>query len=71
MLDYTSIMVLAYSRARGKTIAETLADLAIDHLIQPSEISQPSPEEERLIAVLEYDKNGVADWAKAYRKNSS
>jgi hypothetical protein len=69
MLDYTSIMVLAYCRATGKTIAETLADLEVDHLIDPAEIGQPSPEEELLISSLEYDKKGVTDWAKSYREN--
>ena len=69
MLDYTSIMVLAYSRATGKSVTEALAELAIDHLIEPAEIGQPSLEEELLISSLGYDKAGVAVWAEFFRRD--
>ena len=56
-------MVRAYCLATGKTIHDSLADLAIDQLIDPAEIDQPSPEANILASSLSQDPTGVVSWA--------
>ena len=63
MSGYTSIMVQAYSLATGKTIQESLAELAIDQLIDPSEIGPELSEAEVLASSLSQDSTGVVSWA--------
>ena len=64
MADYTSIMVRAYSLSTGKSIQESLADLAIDHLVDSSEINHHTTESGNLISSLQNDNAGILSWAR-------
>lgn len=46
------------------TIQESLADLGIDTLINPSEINQTSPGADMLILALQEDAENIAGWIK-------
>ncbi len=59
MAGYTSIMLQAYCLATGKSIQESLADLA-DALIDPSEINHHSSGENSLVLSLLEDAADIS-----------
>ena len=59
MADYTSITVQAYCLSIGKSIQESLVDLAIGRLVDLSEINHYSSGSVGLILSLQNDNTGI------------
>lgn len=64
MSDYTSVMVLAYSQATGKTIKQSMSDLNVDEHYQPKAADQLSHAERILVDELSTDQRGVLAWCR-------
>ena len=62
MSNYVSIMVQAYSLATAKTIQESLIDLSVENLIDPSEIENQLDIDDDLLVFLQQDHKGINLW---------
>lgn len=60
--NYTSVMIMAYSRLTERTIEESLLDLRCLDTIDPAEVLIVNRKEEELLLALLKDPEGIMRW---------
>lgn len=63
MLEYVSLMVLAYCEATGKSEEEALKDLAIDSFVRCEDLEEITGKE--LLSIMPKDIEGILAWTKS------